>query len=648
MTLFYILLVLFALAGLVYGWLKLFPSLKTRRNLSRLGPEAPILTVDGLQFRDLNKNGKLDIYEDSRQPLEARVEDLLLQMTLEEKAGMMFHAMIGMNRDGTLTETFSRESGPTKTSEVISVKLMNHFNILNVFEPRAIAQWQNRLQKMAERTRLGIPVTISSDPRHAFSNNVGANLPAGAFSQWPEPTGLAATRDSALVQEFGDIARQEYLAAGIRVALHPMADLATEPRWCRVNGTFGEDADLSAQMTAAYIRGFQGKRMGKDSVACMTKHFPGGGPQMNGEDAHFAYGREQVYPGDNFDYHLKPFEAAFAAGTSQIMPYYGMPVGTQFEEKGFGFNKAVITGLLREKYGFDGIVCTDWLLLKGFSMFGKTLIEAKAWGVEHLKPIERAQVALEAGVDQFGGETCPELIVELVRSGKVSEARIDQSVRRLLREKFILGLFDNPYLDPESAEQTIGRADFKQKGELAQRKSLVLLKNGNGQPVLPLARKPKIYIENMNPETAGQYGQVVRDPTEADFAILRLNAPYEKRKGFLDSLFHAGDLDFKSPEKERILAILDKVPTIVDLYFERPAVIPEINEKCVALLGNFGANDAAVLDVIFGRFAPGGKLPFEIPSSMEAVREQKEDLPYDSENPLYPFGFGLTYDQPAA
>ena len=646
MTLFYIVLGLLVIAGLVYAWLKHFPKLQTRRNLSRLGPEAPILTVDGLQFRDLNKNGVLDIYEDPRQPVEARVEDLLSQMTLEEKAGMMFHAMMGMNRDGTLTETLSREGGPTKTSEVIAVKLMNHFNILNVFEPRVIAEWHNHLQKMAERTRLGIPVTISSDPRHAFSNNIGANLPAGAFSQWPEPTGLAATRDEALVQEFGDIARQEYLAAGIRVALHPMADLATEPRWCRVNGTFGEDADLSATMTAAYIRGFQGEKMGKDSIACMTKHFPGGGPQMNGEDAHFAYGREQVYPGDNFDYHLKPFEAAFAAGTSQIMPYYGMPVGTQFEEKGFGFNKAVITGLLREKYGFDGIVCTDWLLLKGFSFFGKTLIEAKAWGVEHLKPIERAQLALEAGVDQFGGETCPELIVELVRSGKVSEARIDQSVRRLLREKFVLGLFDNPYLDPDAAEQTIGRADFKQKGELAQRKSLVLLKNSKS--VLPLSGKPKIYIENMNPETAGQYGQVVSDPSEADFAILRLNAPYEKRKGFLDSLFHAGDLDFKSPEKERILAILEAVPTIVDMYFERPAVIPEINEKCAALLGNFGANDAAVLDVIFGRFNPDGKLPFEIPSSMEAVRAQKEDLPYDSENPLYTFGFGLTYDQPAA
>ena len=233
MIIFYIILVLLAVVGLVYGWLKLFPIIQTRRNLSRLGPEAPILTVAGLQFRDLNKNGVLDIYEDSRQPVEARVNDLLSQMTLEEKAGMMFHAMIGMNRDGTLTETFSKEGGPTKTSEVIAVKLLNHFNILNVFEPREIVAWHNRLQKMAEQTRLGIPVTISSDPRHAFSNNIGANLPAGAFSQWPEPTGLAATRDAALVQEFGDIARQEYLAAGLTPDGRPGDRAALVPgQWC--------------------------------------------------------------------------------------------------------------------------------------------------------------------------------------------------------------------------------------------------------------------------------------------------------------------------------------------------------------------------------------------------------------------------------
>lgn len=629
-------------AGIIFVML-VQPSMKIQKNLSRLGPDASNLVVDGKTYRDLNKNGKLDPYEDARCPIDERVQDLLAQMTLEEKAGLMFHSMIGMNPDGTLVEKASMQSGPTVTSEVIAVKLMNHFNLLYGQKPRVMAEWQNRLQKMAERTRLGIPVTISSDPRHAFSNNLGANLPPGDFSQWPEPTGLAATRDEVLVEEFAEIARQEYVAAGIRVALHPMADLATEPRWCRINGTFGEDADLASKMVKAYIRGFQGKSLGPESVACMTKHFPGGGPQLKGEDPHFSYGKEQVYPGGNFDYHLIPFEAAFDAGTSQIMPYYGMPIGTEFEEKGFGFNKQVITGLLREKYQFDGIVCTDWLLLTGFSLLGKSLIEAKAWGVEDLTPSERMKVALDAGVDQFGGETCPELLVELVKSGEVTEERIDQSARRLLREKFRLGLFDNPYLDPDLAEKTIGKKEFVAKGEIAQRKSLVLLKNGNESPVLPLSGKPKIFIENIRPEIASQYGEVVADLENADYAILRLSAPFEKRKGMLEGMFHAGDLDFKSPEKERILAMLSGKTAIVDMYLERPAVFPEINQKCAALIGNFGANDSAVLDLIFGRFAPSGKLPFEIPSSVQAVEQQKEDLPYDSESPLYPFGHGLTF-----
>jgi beta-glucosidase len=638
--------IVITVAALVAGivlFMLIQPSVKLRNNLSRLGLEAPTLMADGITFRDLNKNGKLDPYEDARCPVEERVHDLLTQMTLEEKAGLLFHAMIGMNPDGSLVEKASMQSGPTVTSEVVAVKLMNHFNLLFGRKPRAMAEWYNRLQKMAERTRLGIPITISSDPRHAFSNNLGANLPPADFSQWPEPTGLAATRDEALVEEFANIARQEYIAAGIRVALHPMADLATEPRWCRINGTFGEDAALASKMVKAYIRGFQGKSLGPESVACMTKHFPGGGPQLKGEDPHFSYGKEQVYPGGNFDYHLIPFEAALEAGTSQIMPYYGMPIGTEFDEKGFGFNKQVITGLLREKYKFDGIVCTDWLLLTGFSLFGKTLIEAKAWGVEELTPIERMKVALDAGVDQFGGESCPELLVELVKSGKVTEERIDHSARRILREKFILGLFDNPYLSPDLAEGTIGRNEFVAKGEAAQRKSLVLLKNGNGGPVLPLSGKPKIFIENIHLEVASRYGEVVTDVDKADYIILRLSAPYEKRKGMLESMFHAGDLDFKGPEKERILALLSAKPAIVDIYLERPAVFPEINQKCAALIGNFGANDSAVMDLIFGRIDPSGKLPFEIPSSLQAVERQKEDLPYDSESPLYPFGHGLTY-----
>lgn len=607
-------------------------------------PEALVLEHDGFRFRDLNKNGRLDIYEDSRRPLDERVADLLSQMTLEEKAGLMFHPMIAMNPDGSLIDQPTPFSALT-TAELIIGQKICHFNVLQMPGVRETAEWHNRLQRLAERTRLGIPVTVSSDPRHAFSDNLAAAMTTAGFSQWPEPVGLAATRDAELVRAFGDIARQEYLAVGIRTALHPMADLATEPRWARISGTFGEDAGLAARMLSAYIRGFQGETLGPHSVACMTKHFPGGGPQKDGEDPHFAYGKQQVYPGDNFDYHLLPFEAAFQAGTAQIMPYYGQPVGLPLEEVGFGFNKAVITGLLREKYGFDGVVCTDWLLLNSMTAYGQVIIEAKCWGVEDLSVAERVRKALEAGVDQFGGESCPAVIVELVRSGQVSETRIDQSARRLLRDKFRLGLFEQPYVAVEAAAQLAGSPAFRQAGELAQRKAIVLLKNAAGStgPVLPLKGRPRIYVEGVNPNTAGAYGEVVENPEQADYAILRLSAPFEQREGFLEAIFHAGDLDFKGEQKARILHILDQVPAIVDIYLERPAVIPEIAARCAGLLGNFGAGDTAVLDVIFGRFHPGGKLPFELPRSMEAVGRQKEDLPYDSVDPLFPFGFGLEY-----
>lgn len=601
-------------------------------------------TESSFEFRDLNNNGRLDPYEDSRLPIEERVDDLLGQMSLEEKAGMMFHTMISATEDGSLQEE-PTPFNPHGTSGLVVGKQLNHMNVMQTVPPKQMAEWYNRMQKVAEGTRLGIPVTISSDPRHAYSDNPGAAFRSSHFSQWPEPIGLAAIGDPEATQVFADIARQEYVAVGIRVALHPMADLATEPRWSRINGTFGEDAELSAKLTAAYIRGFQGEVLGSESVACMTKHFPGGGPQMDGEDAHFAVGKEQVYPGDNFDYHLIPFDAAFQAGTAQIMPYYGMPVGTNIEEVGFSFSKEIITDLLRNRYGFDGVVCTDWKLLTDAKMGDQIMVEAKCWGVEDLSVAQRAKKALDAGVDQFGGEACPEVIIELVQSGQIAETRLDESVRRLLRDKFRLGLFDNPYVDVDHAAEIVGQDAFREAGALAQRKSIVLLKNGEqaGHLHLPLQQNVKLYVENVDIGTASQYGQVVEAIEDADLAILRLSTPYEPREGFLEQFFHSGDLDFKGEEKARLLAILEQVPTIVDVYLERPAVIPEIAEKCVGLLANFGASDEAVLDVIFGHFSPAGKLPFELPSSMKAVQNQKEDVPYDSENPLYEYGYGLTY-----
>lgn len=593
--------------------------------------------------RDLNKNGKLDPYEDASQPVEKRIADLLGQMNLEEKAGMMFINGTFINDDGSI----DKKPGATgvaarlpPATELIADKKMNHFNLWQAPGTRAFATGYNAIQEAAENSRLGIPVTIASDPRHYFSNNIFA-MAANDFSQWPEQLGFAAIGDELLMRQFADIARQEYLAVGIREALHPMADLATEPRWPRNNGTFGEDAQLSAKLTKAYILGFQGDKLDANSVACMTKHFAGGGPQKEGLDSHFEFHKGQVYPGNNFNYHLIPFEAAFEAKTAAIMPYYGVPTGQTSEDVGFSFNKEIITGLLRNKYKYNGIVCTDWGLVTD-AMGG--LWPARAWGVENLSEEDRVLKIIEAGCDQFGGENCPEHVVNLVKKGKLSEQRVDESVRRLLRQKFELGLFDNPFVEVEKALQIVGRETFKKAGEAAQRRSLTLLKNeGKTLPLTP--GKHKIYVQNMDKKTASQYGQVVDKPEDADFAIIRINTPWvpvETKNEFARG-FHHGDLDFKGAQKDSILQLLKTVPTIVDIYIDRPAVIPEISDAARVLLADYGASDAAVLDVIFGKAKPEGKLPFELPSSMEAVRNQKEDLPHDSKDPLYKFGHGLSY-----
>ncbi len=622
--------------------------LRTNRIARELGPVPSVITVDGMTFRDLNNNGRLDPYEDTRLPIADRVEDLLSQMTLEEKCGLMVQPMISATKAGGLIETPSRMTSLT-TSEAVVERQISHFNLVFSGDAASVAEWNNNLQRLAERTRLGIPVTVSTDPRHSTGENPATGIRMEGFSHWPDPLGLAASRDEELVHRFGDVARREYLAVGIRTALHPMADLATEPRWSRMAGTFGEDADLAAQMTAAYIRGFQGEALGSESVSCMVKHFPGGGPQEDGLDPHFEWGKEQVYPGDNFEYHLIPFEAAFGVGVEQVMPYYGIPVGQTSEDVAMGFNHDIITGLLRERYGFEGVVCADWQIAEGHKIIGGfEVMKARAWGVEDLSVPERYAKAIAAGVDQFGGQESPHHIVGLVQAGTVSEQRIDESVRRILTIKFKLGLFDDPFVDTAAAGTTAGTAEFREMGVEAQRRSVVLLKNGqlaDGSSALPVRHRARLYVENVAAEVAERYGDVVATPQEADLALLRLDTPFEpKGKGFLARLFHHGDLDFKGPEKERILEVLGSVPTIVDIHLERAAVIPEIAGAAAGLLATFGVTDEVVLDAVFGGFNPTGKLPLEMPSSMEAVRAQKEDVPYDSEDPLFDFGHGLSYD----
>lgn len=617
-------------------------------NRKLIGEEAPINHSGGFTFRDLNKNGKVDVYEDRRAPIEARVEDLLQQMTLEEKAGCMFITMAGMESDGSLQETqspfnpisFILESNST----LVLAKKMNHLNTLQSTSPEAMVKWHNAIQKLAEQTRLGIPVTLATDPRHGVPNAPGASIYSPFFSKWCSTLGLAATGDTNLVRAFGDIARQEYLALGFRLSLSPMADLATEPRWGRINGTFGEDAALAARMTKAYILGFQGDSITQSSVECMVKHFSGGGPQQDGKDAHFPPGKQR-YGGNNFLYHLIPFEqGAFPAHAAQVMPYYGIPVGQTSEDVGFGYNKDIITGLLRNKYHFDGIICTDWGLVSDATLWGITIKPASAHGVEKLSKPERIAKIINAGCDMLGGEALPDVLVQLVKAGTISEKRIDSSVRRILREKFKLGLFDKPYIDNADLVK-LNAKSFAEKGIEAQQKSLVLLKND--QNILPLTGNKKVYLQGFNEQEVKGYQAQITDVNNADVCILKINTPNNAvgDKYILQRIFNQGSLAFSEKEEAAILQIIRTKPTIVVVNLQRPAVIPAINAACKALIADFSSQDNVILDLIFGKFAPKGHLPFELPSSMEAVLQQKEDLPYDSKNPLYPFGFGLSYQR---
>ncbi|MGB0112906.1 MAG: glycoside hydrolase family 3 N-terminal domain-containing protein [Ilumatobacteraceae bacterium] len=585
---------------------------------------------------------------DATAPIEERVQDLLSQMTLEEKVGQMFHTMVLIGPDGTLTGAFEQMGLPSPEDMVVD-RQMTHFNLLGAATITEMAQWHNRLQALTRRTRLQIPITVSTDPRNAFTRNVGTGAATSAFSQWPEALGLAAIGDEELVERFTDICRQEYLSIGIRVALHPQLDVTTEPRWARIITTFGEDAAVVARLGAAYIRGFRGDAVGPQSVSTMIKHFPGGAPLKDGEDSHFPSGREQIYPGGNFEYHLGPFRAALAAGATQVMPSYGMPIDAGVEEIACGFNRDLIGRLLREELGFDGIVCTDWGLLNDAQVMGQVLA-ARAWGMEDATPSERALRALDAGVDQFGGEHCPDLIVELVRSGAVTEERIDVSVRRLLHEKFALGLFEQRDVDVERAATTAGTDEFRTEGHRAQSRSVTVLTNNStsasletgGRPTLPIVEGCRLHVEGIDVDVAARYGTVVASQAEADVSVIRIAAPYEPRPGRFERRFHSGSLEFADADLAAILATLHAGPTVVDVFLERPAVLADIVEAAAAVVVDYGCSDEDLLNALCGRVPPEGRLPVDLPRSMAAVVASRTDVAFDTEDPLFRHGHGLT------
>ncbi|KAM0633922.1 hypothetical protein ACHAPW_002858 [Verticillium nonalfalfae] len=567
-------------------------------------------------------------YWDSTRCIDERVDDLLSRMTLEEKAGQMFHA-----RTSLINDTFD-----ANIKSYVADKHITHYVFSGgVNDARVVAEWQNALQQFSRDEGLGVPITLSSDPQHGWTDDTAVSNVAASFSRWTEPLGIAALRSPELALEFAKIAREEYVSVGIRQALHPTVDIITEPRWGRNAQTMGEDANLTSTLLVEYIKGFQGDKIGPHSVITTTKHFPGGGPMENGEDSHFEWGKNQNYPGNNQEYHLIPFRAAIKAGTRQMMPYYSRPIGTEWEEVAFAFNKGVITDLLKNELGFEGIVVSDW-----------GVVTTRFWGVEDLTELERARKALEAGIDIFGGETKPELIVQLVNSGQIAEERIDYSVRKLMKEKFELGLFDNPFVNVDAAERVVGNEYFSRLGNETQRRAFTLLTNPDEFLPLPQsALNASFYVEGMDPAALEARNlKVVGTPKEADYAFLRLPSPFKPTTASgLAASINNGSIEFNVTEKARQAEIYATVPTVADIKFNRPPAVPEIAEAAAALMGNYGSSHDAFLDIVFGvdGWVPEGKLPFDMPRSMAAVEASKEDLPFDTEDPLFEFGHGLSY-----
>lgn len=622
----------------------------------------PILKQGELSFRDLNRNGVLDPYEDWRLGAEQRAADLVGRMTLDEKAGQMMHGTlpaVGPMGVAGMGGSYDLE----KVRPLILQRDVNTFITRLATAPVQMAEQSNAVQALAEEGRLGVPVTISTDPRNHFQATAGASVAASGFSQWPETLGFAAIGDPALIRHFGEVARQEYRAVGIHQALSPMADLATEPRWSRINGTFGEDPERVGALVGAYVQGFQGDPRGlaANGVSAVVKHWVGYGASAKGFDGHNSYGRYAVFPGQKLDLHIRPFQDAFAAGVAGVMPTYAIlkdqvVEGRPVEPTGAGFSKVLLTDLLRGRLGYKGLIVSDWAItndcgdtcLNGFPAGQRPTFEglSTAWGVEDLSKPDRYAKGVEAGLDQFGGVEDTAELVAAVKAGKISEARVAASAQRVLAMKFTQGLFENPYVDAKAAAALVGAPAVVAEARAVQSRSLVLLENKNH--LLPLKAGARVFLQGVSADVARAKGLVpVSSPDQAQVAILRVATPFETLHPtyLFGSFQHEGDLSFKdgAPDYEAIKTLSAAAPTVVGVYLDRPAILTNVRDKAAALLVDFGASDEAFLDALTGVVAPQGKLPLELPRSMAAVEAQAEDAPHDSADPLYPIHYGLTY-----
>jgi len=658
-----------------------------------------IIEVDGLKFRDLDGDGQLSPYEDWRLPVAERVADLVGRMTDEEKAGLM---IIGSHYPGYSEflphaepgrvlnpEDVWRDANPitgqaypepvlvtSSTDNAVNVRHQRFLICRDNLAPEDLATWTNAVQEVAEASRLGIPVVFASNPRNhvALVAEFGVNESTGVFSEWPSELGLAALQDPELMERFGAEIAKEWRAGGLHKLYGYMADVASEPRWSRFNGTFGEDTDLVTEYIRATVTGMQGPELTDTSVACTIKHFPGGGVRLDGHDPHFEWGQTNEYPTEDSlsRYHLPPFQAAFDAGVSSVMPYYAKPVNSsapqlpeadwfgptaQFDEVAFAYNETFLCDLLRRQMRHGGYVNSD-----------SGVIDAMYWGVEELTRPERFARAIKAGTDVFSDMSDPAQLLVAVSEGLVDTADLDTAVSRLLSEIFALGLFENPYVDEQAAGQVIGNAEVSALGQRAQRESVTLLRHDAALLPLDPSRPVRVFpyvtgrtkIDEVQGKLEAAIGTrwpgatVVDTPEDADLALVWARPAIALFEDDREGVSLSVDPRNNGVDVDRVREIERAVPTILLVNVTNPWLLGEIEPDAAAVVATFEITPENLLASLAGEGGgPAGRLPLTMPVSAQAIADSPRDVPgkfldddyvyRDRDGVAYAYGHGLRF-----
>jgi len=579
-----------------------------------------IIEVDGLKFKDLNDNGELDPYEDWRLTAEERADDLLSQMDATQKAAQMVHLTLVTKKDSWFTDSN------------VGFALVYEY----IFESaRDAAQRTNEIQELSEQAPLGIPVIFSMD------TEAGAAFVKDA-TFLPDEVNLGAANDVELTARVYEVLKEELMAAGVRMALSPDADLITDPRWGRNQECYSEDTDVVQALIAQAVTTLQGgSELTADSVIATVKHFPGAGAQTDGVD-----GTPLTIAEDSLELHLAGFKAAIAAGVAAVMPYGYSPVpylGGDAVENSADQSAAVMTDLLRGQLGYDGIIQTDW----GLNFVG----------------------AANAGADILGGAG--------VRSTKqlvdgVDEEKLNASCRRILIAKFQLGIFENPYVDEENAVAVLGSEAHKAVAREAAARSFTLVKYENAQPLGEkvivagtladdvralnsgwTAKEPveiggtsilAAFRQRLGDENVTYYAEAAEVPADLNgqTAILVVG----EKSGTHEPAWGTATLEFPQEQADLAKALKAAGANVVSVVImNRAYVLTDIagNSDSVLLAYRPGVTCGAeaLVAALYGETAITGKTPFQIPASMDQVLAQREDLPKDIESPLYEYGFGI-------